>query len=47
MLNLMGNAIKFTNEGRIDIKIDWIKTYGYSNINTPISEKDFEPIPFK
>lgn len=37
MLNLMGNAVKFTAEGRIEIKIDWIEN------KSTIDDSDFRP----
>lgn len=40
MLNLMGNAVKFTNKGRIEIIIDWIPD------RMDVKTRDYEPIPF-
>jgi len=40
MLNLIGNAAKFTDKGTISIRVDWIHS------DSKITNSAFEPIPF-
>jgi len=40
MLNLIGNSVKFTNKGRVNVEIDWIEN------STQITTSCFEPIPY-
>jgi len=40
LLNVIGNAVKFTEKGVIDVTIEWISG------NTNVNESTFEPIPF-
>ena len=40
MLNLVDNATKFTNSGRVEISVEWLSNTGI------VSDKTFEPYPF-
>jgi len=41
MLNLIGNAVKFTTKGRVNVELKWMEN------QTNINESLFEPIPYE
>jgi len=43
-LNLIGNAVKFTDAGGIDVDVEWIPTPGSSG--DMVEDKHFHPVPF-